>query len=182
MHRVGQLNPWLVGLVILLVLVFAISIAAAQERAEVHAMPPDEPSEPLARAGCNACHEPVGLTKENQALQRLFSERCVGCHPAPELEKPFCFVGLSRAGHITAQPECFANLNSKDTASIDRYLELGTQGRALYAAECGGCHEPLPPAEHSLEFWTAHLCNADQHLSEEQMQQLLLYLYASAKQ
>lgn len=136
---------------------------------DCHEKKPD-PAEPYCFSGLSA-EEHVAIWEYERAMleedpnfdaagKALFESRCDDCHELPDPTRPGCFSALSKA----------------DVAPIHLYLEDVRSGKELFESDCRSCHDSLDPRAHDLEFWSAHMCNADEHLSIEQEQRVLLYL------
>jgi cytochrome c5 len=100
------------------------------------------------------------------AGKALFEATCVGCHDLPDPSQPGCFSGVSGA----------------EVIPLHVYMENSRRGKETFEGDCRSCHPALDPSAHDLEFWSAHLCNADQHLTPEQEQRVLLFLAVRAEE
>lgn len=136
---------------------------------DCHEEKPD-PAEPYCFSGLSA-EEHLEVWKYERAMaeddpsfsptgKALFESQCDDCHELPDPTQPGCFSGLTEA----------------DVVPVHAYMEEVRGGKELFESDCRGCHEELDPQAHDFEFWSEHLCNADEHLSVAQEQKVLLYL------
>ena len=96
----------------------------------------------------------------NEASKTLFEMTCVGCHDLPDPSQPGCFSGVS----------------AEDVIPLHVYMENSRRGKEVFEADCRTCHEEIDPSAHDIGFWSTHMCNADEHLSPEDEQRVMLYL------
>lgn len=121
-----------------------------------------------------AVKKAVPLNKDRSDAAHVFSVSCGTCHTLPDPAKP-----------AEAKPGCAKGISEGDRVLVKAHMTDVRTGKGLYESRCGRCHELIPPASHTPEYWSKNLCTSDEcfieKMNEEEEQQVLIYLQSQAR-